>query len=217
MSLLVAVLVAGVLAIPGTAYRTYEAWWTWSKPQAAVGLLIYLAAAGGGGGLLGWVVGRFSGAAADQELWLRGIFYGVAGAAALRASMRVKPKLSSSPRANPVGDSALGATLSWIGDMLDTSARSGAQRWFSGLRTGDLLYQSHNIKVLILQQPISDAAKKKLMTQFVEAVELLRSNEADRRDEGHAHLVTLSARYAVDERISKRWFASTGRANPAEK
>lgn len=210
MALLLAVLVASVMAVMGTPFRTYESWWSWNRPAAVGGLVLYFLGAGGGAGVVGWLSGRVSGALASQAWWIQGVGYGLAGAALVRAGVRVKPN-DVHARGSEVEQtvSALGYVLSWATELLDDQAQKSAHAWFVTLIDDDLLFQSQQIKAHLLRRDISDSVKKSTAKTFVEAAKKVRI-DAD-RDEGRAQLADFCAVYVAKQHMSKGTFIAAGR------
>lgn len=208
-TLLLAISVASVMAAVGTPFRIYECWWSWNRKVAAVGLVLYFVVGGGGSGLVGWLGGQVTGAVASSDWRLRGVLFGLTGAALVRAALPVKPNEGKSGTAVQQTVSALGWLLSYIRDLLDEKTRTTSQNWFNALADDDLLFQSQQIRAHILSRGLSDRDAMKIVRKFAEAAQKIRV-QAD-RDEGRAQMSTFCAFYVAGEHLSKGIFVSTGR------
>lgn len=220
MSLALSIIVASLISLVGIPYRTYAAWWSWNAYRAIVGVSAYFLVAGGGAGAAGWLAGRFSGSFSGQELWLRGLLFGLGGAAALRASFRVNQEQKSSRVAQNGGRSkgvsaveqtvsALAVCVAWVTNMLNDGAEGAALKWFGTLSYDDLRHQSRHVKAHILASTKSDSMKGRLQTDFAAVVKKTRSADADERADAHAQLAAMCASYAIAEQMPKTRFAIT--------
>ena len=205
MSLLTAIITASVFALFGFPFRYYQCWFSYSKIGTTFGTLLYLAMAGGGGGLLGWSVAFTSQARPTASDALNGLLYGVAGAVALRADFRVRPK-GSPPAPEQFKDarSLLTTSINWTADQLDDITYRKAEMWLTGLSNQQLVNEALRVQAHIVDQParaVSDKAKNEMLGKLVPAMEKLAN--PPERSAGRAHLITFCASYYRKEHLPR--------------
>lgn len=199
MSLGTAIVIATVFAIFSLPFRHYLCWYSWSRPGAIVGVTLYLILAGGGGGVLGWGAARLGHASPTSSAAVNGLFYGAAGAVALRADFRVGRQSTQLKEAVTL----LGVSLQWTKSFLDEVTLRRAQHWFMSLTTDQLRQQSWQIQGHIATRQLGDRAKKELFARFVPAAELMAEADLPKQAEGRALLATFCAGYCVGEHVAK--------------
>jgi hypothetical protein len=203
MSLFTAIATATVFALFGFPFRYYQCWYSFSRVGTTVGTVLYLALAGGGGGLLGWAAAAVSHARPTPSDPLNGLLYGVAGALALRADFRARPK-GSLPAPDQFKDarSALTASINWTADQLDDITYRKAETWLSSLPDDELSSEAWRVQAHVAAQPdVSDKAKNEMSKKLVPAMEKL-ANPLEKRA-GRAHLITFCASYYRKEHLPR--------------
>jgi hypothetical protein len=204
MSLLTAIVIATLFAIPGFPFRHYQCWFSFNKPGTALGLAFYLIVAGGGGGLLGWMVAQFGAPQTTVNPLVEGVVVGIGGALALRADFTAGPR--SDIVSHRLGDarSALTTTIKWIATLLDNVSSRRIDAWLSAMPDDRLCDEALRIKAHIDDQPseiVPDRAKKAMYARLVPAMEQL--DEPAHRSSGRAHLITFCSRYYIERHLPK--------------
>ena len=212
MSLLTAIATATVFALFGFPFRYYQCWFSFSRVGTAIGTVLYLALAGGGGGLLGWAAATVVQAQPTPSAPLNGLLYGIAGALALRADFRARPK-GSLPTPDQFKDarSALTTSINWTADQLDDITYRKAETWLSSLPDDQLSSEAWRVQAHIADQParaVSDKAKNEMFGKLVPAMEKL-ANPTEKRA-GRAHLITFCASYYRKEHLPRTPHAVAG-------
>jgi hypothetical protein len=204
MSLLTAIVVATLFAIPGFPFRHYQCWFSFNKLGATLGLIIYLIFAGGGGGLLGWGVAQLGSVNPAANPLVSGAVFGIGGALALRADFTAGPQSDIVRRHLGDARSALTAGIKWTAALLDDVSSRRIEAWLSAMPDDQLCDEALRIKAHIDEQPseiVSDRAKKTMYARLVPAMEQL--DQPDHRASGRAHLITFCSRYYIERHLPK--------------
>lgn len=204
LSLLTAIAIATLFAIPGFPFRHYQCWFSFNKPGTAFGLIVYLGLAGGGGGALGWWVAELGAAHPTTNPLVDGALFGIGGALALRADFTAGPKSDIVRQRLGDAGSALTAGIKWIATSLDDASSRRIDAWLSAMTDDRLCDEALRIKAHIDDQPpeiVPDRAKKAMYARLVPAMEQV--DEPDHRSSGRAHLVTFCSRYYIERHLPK--------------
>ena len=178
MSLIVAIMVAAAFAIFGFPFRFYQCWFSWSRFGAPAGVLLYMVLAGGGGGLIGWLTGCLANVPASAVPAIDGLFYGVAGALAVRADFRSGSGAARPPQEIRGAASLLGKGIEWSTGLLDEVTRRRVKRWLEARTDDQILAVARDlINELKENRAVPASTKKTITKQAVEAMQALDDND----------------------------------------
>lgn len=206
MSLLVAILTASLFAVTGFPFKFYQYWFSWSPRGTVTGLMCYFLLAGGGGGFIGWIIAHLSKAAPTGNVFLNGFFYGIAGALAVRADFRSRPK-NMDPDDIQDAKSLLTTSINWVTDLLDDCSHRRAEQWLRSLDSGEIILQAHRISAYIANLPaikMTDTAKVDYYARLVPLMEILiNSPSGDDRIGAQEQIIRFCALFYKGERFMK--------------
>ncbi|MDD7939296.1 hypothetical protein PHK61_12805 [Actinomycetospora lutea] len=177
---------SSVFAFFGFPFRYYACWWSFSRLGSTTLVLVYFFVAGAGGGFLGWLLGRAANLHPTSSLAADGIFYGLAGAIALRADFGPRKRRSPTDRTDPVLQdvrSILGFAVTWVEKALDDLTEMKAGNWLNRMTDENLSEQANAIQSRIKgRSDVPAKAKKQMRERLVSSLESLGSaNGAEAR------------------------------------
>ncbi|WIM98600.1 hypothetical protein ACTOB_002204 [Actinoplanes oblitus] len=209
MSLAVAIGVAAVFAVFGFPFTFYQCWFSWTRAGALGGFLLYLTLAGGGGGLLGWTAAYLADVPPFSNPALGGLFYGIAGAFAVRADFRTSTTtstgLSSAGRGSHelrTAASLLGKGIEWSTGLLNAVTRRQVKSWLAALTDDQLLGFTYDLVHELQESPAIPAnGRTAIGKKAVDAMGALTT--AATHAEGRSQLTHFCLRQVVDQHIPK--------------
>ncbi|GAB1689486.1 hypothetical protein KRM28CT15_12890 [Krasilnikovia sp. M28-CT-15] len=205
VSLAVAIAVAAVFAVFGFPFRFYQCWFSWSRIGAPAGVLLYMALAGGGGGGIGWLTAYLANVPPSTAPVIDGLFYGAAGALAVRADFRSGPGVSRGPQEIRGAASLLGKGIEWTTGLLDEVTWRRVKYWLDDRTDDQLLVVAfdivHEIKA---DSAVPAPAKKVIGKEAVDAMQALHEAADDvKRAEGRSRLAHFCRSQIVSQHITR--------------
>jgi hypothetical protein len=204
MTLAAAMITSALLSAIGAPYSRWLCWFSWSRSGAMLGTAVFLAI-----GAVAGVVGVASGqglfkAQPTSNDFLDGVLYGLAGALAFRADLRIAQRRPSTSARNAQGQlsgplSVLSLGLQWVSDALDEWTRRRVEVWLSGLNPRHLSRLAFRVSSRISADlEIPTSAKKTLQDSLVPAMEDLNNRDPQTSESGRQRLEGFLAQFIVD-------------------
>ena len=198
---MVAIAVAAAFAVFGFPFRFYQCWFSWSRVGAPAGVLLYMTLAGGGGGLIGWLTAYLADVPGSAVPAIDGLFYGVAGALAVRADFRTGSHPVRPPHEIRGAASLLGKGIEWSTGLLDDVTRRRVKRWLEGRTDDQLLAVALDLVHEIREnRAVPPSTKKTIGKQAVDAMQALSDNDGGQR---HAEARSRLTHFCLSQIINQ--------------